>query len=159
MTRKIINPKQKKSQAEIHRLERRKKVGKLYLQRYTMLEISEALGIGYKTVVQDIKHIKNEWREEARENIGEVISRELAEIQKLENQAAMEFIRQRETKFLELRLKCKDRRAKLLGLDQPEKHQEEVKISGGLDIDLASLSDDELDTLQKIMERHEDDGK
>jgi len=159
MSEKKINSKQRRAQVHYKRLERRKKVAGLYLRRYTMAEIAEVIDCSLSTVVLDIKHIKKEWQEEAREKIGEVISRELAEIQHLENQAAREFIRQRETKFLELRLKCKDRRAKLLGLDQPEKHLGEVKISGGMDIDLGNLTDSELDILQKIMERHEDDGK
>ena len=154
-----MTPKQRKLQSQMRRLNRRKKVSEMYLRRFTLSQIADTLGVGIGTVQKDINNIKDEWRKESKEHIGEIISRELAELQHIENEAAKQFIRQRDKSFLETRLKCKDRRARLLGLDQPEKHQNEVNVSGGLDIDLANLTDDELDVMEKILERHEDDGK
>ena len=151
--KKAMRPKQKKLQSQMRILERRKKVSELYLRRYTMLQISELLNTCLKTISNDIIAIKKEWQEEAKDSIAEVISRELAEIQHLENEAAKQFIRQRDKAFLELRLKCKDRRAKLLGLDAPEKHEDKLEVSGGLDLSL--LTDEELDVIQGILERHE----
>ena len=150
---------QEKSQSRMRILNRRKKVSEMYLRRFTLSQIAETLGKSMGTIQKDIAAIRDEWRKESKEHIGEVITRELAELQHIENEAAKQFIRQRDKSFLETRLKCKDRRAKLLGLDQPEKHQNEVNVSGGLDIDLANLTDDELDVMEKILERHEDDGK
>lgn len=101
--------------------DRRKKVAALYLNRQTQAAIAQQLGCDRTTVGDDLKAMRTEWNEEHRADIDSIITREAAELDSIEGQAAQQFAQTKEVEWLALRLKTKERRARLLGLDQPSK--------------------------------------
>jgi len=139
-------------------MERRKKVAALYMRRFTQAQVAEQLGVGLRVVEQDLAYMRKLWAKEAMQSMGTLIARELAEIQHIENEAGMGYIRTQDMKYLELRLKCKDRRARLLGLDAPEKiNPETVKNihETNIEVNLHKLSESELNLLEKLLDGKE----
>jgi predicted transcriptional regulator len=115
--------------------ERRRKVAGLYLSRVKQEDIARQLGVSQPTVSLDIKAILAEYRAERHEQI----DREAAELDAMEQQAAAGFTRRKDRQWLETRLKIKDRRAKLLGLDAPTK--QEVSGPDGGDVRITYVND------------------
>ena len=66
------------------------------------------------TINNDIKEIKKDWRERAAQDYDGWVAQELAGLDELEAEAW-------NLKKLDIVIRCKERRAKLLGLDQPDK--------------------------------------
>jgi predicted transcriptional regulator len=99
--------------------ERRKKVSELYLQHQTQASIARLLGVHQTTISDDLIAIRAQWKEEGLFNFDEVKQREAAELDVMEAAAAVEFSKRKNWEWFDRRLKCKERRAKLLGLDEP----------------------------------------
>lgn len=119
---------------------RRREVSKLYLQRYNQEEIAERLGISQPTVSRDVKFLTDQWKKDSEITIQETIARELADLNYMELEAALNYeaskpgegdpgrpLSRQLEKWAIIRLKIKERRARLLGLDQPQK----VNLEGG----------------------------
>lgn len=102
--------------------ERRRKVATLWLAHVTQEEIAAQIGVSQKTVSVDISAIKAQYRAERTE----IIDRENAELDHMERECALRYQREKAGEWLDRRLKVKERRAKLLGLDAPSK----VEASG-----------------------------
>jgi predicted transcriptional regulator len=111
--------------------ERRRKVAQLYLRRQTQTEIARVLGVTQQTISLDIIELRKQWAAESVEAIEEVKVREAAELDEMEAEAAVEFSKRKNWEWFDRRLKCKERRAKLLGLDAPVKSSAEVSGPGG----------------------------
>ncbi len=101
--------------------QRRETIAKLYLRHITMPQIAVQLHVNKGTVSRDVKYLIEQWRERAQGPIAQWIAQELAEIDQMEQDAALQFASTRDRQWLETRLHIKDRRAKLLGLDAPQK--------------------------------------
>jgi predicted DNA-binding protein YlxM (UPF0122 family) len=114
--------------------DRRKKVASYYLNKMPMVDIAEKLGVHKMTISRDVKELNKVWAKEAQADISEHIARELAELERMELEAAAMYQHFKgnekkgfplnsydANKWFESRLKVKDRRAKLLGLDRPQK--------------------------------------
>ncbi len=100
--------------------ERRRKVAILYLQHHMSQEdIARALGIHQSTVSRDLKALEEQWQKEAMQTIEKVKARELAELDMMEREAALQYQQTKSLKWFNARLKIKERRARLLGLDAP----------------------------------------
>lgn len=101
--------------------QRRREVAKLLKSRVPQIDIARQLGISPATVSRDVSVLRAQWREEMSADMDSVLAQELAEIADMERAAAVEFVNapsgERSTRWLEVRLKCKQMRAKLLGLD------------------------------------------
>lgn len=106
--------------------ERRRKVLPLYLAHVSQNEIGRQLGVSQQTVSTDVKAIRKEYRCE-REDI---FDREVLSLDQMERDCAVEWQRTKAAEWLKIRLSCKERRAKLLGLDAPTK-QEVTGADGG----------------------------
>lgn len=117
------------NQEEIKIAERRKKVSQLYLRHQTQAEIGRVLGVDQKTISNDLAALREQWKAAGLMNTDEVKQREAAELDEMEAEAAVEFGKRKSTEWFVQRLKCKERRAKLLGLDEPAR--QEVSGPGG----------------------------
>lgn len=104
------------------------------LARVDQSTIAERLGVDQSTISRDLAALREQWAREAGATLDEHRSRELAELNDMENQAALEYARARSTEWLQARLNLKKRRAALLGLDAPQRHtasvQAEVAVEG-----------------------------
>lgn len=138
-----ISPERVQKRNEI--LRRRSLVSSLYMRRLIPREIAEVLGkmeppivVAAMTVWKDIQAIQAEWLKERLANQGIVVARELAELNAMERDCAAQFVQKHEPVWIVQRLKIKERRARLLGLDAPTKidlavYAKEQALALGLD--------------------------
>ena len=108
--------------------ERRRKVLQLYLRHQTQAEIGRVLGVDQKTISNDIAAIRAGWKEANTFDFDAIKQREAAELDEMEAEAAIEFGRKKSSEWFTNRLKVKERRARLLGLDEPAKVDSNVKV-------------------------------
>ena len=114
-----MTPAQKRKALEM--MERRRKVVVLYLRHIDQVTIAQQLGVTQATVSRDLKALTQQWLAESVQAVEAVKARELAELDDMERECAMQFHVEKNPAWLDRRLKCKERRAKLLGLDAPTK--------------------------------------
>lgn len=126
MTRKHTLDAQKA--AEI--AERRRVVASLLAKRMPQFEIAKTVGVSTATISRDITAIKAAWLEEAKQDVEVVIARELAELEDMEDDAAQA---QSDPVWFEKRLKVKERKAKMLGLDAATKSEIAGKNGGPIE--------------------------
>lgn len=127
--------------AELVKIEdRRRKVSQLYLRRQTQEAIAQALGVSQATISEDIAQLRKQWAQENVENLDQVKVREAAELDEMEADAAVEFSKRKNWEWFDRRLKCKERRARLLGLDAPTKTDANVNIGKLSDEDLIAAA-------------------
>ena len=132
---------------------------KLWTRRLTQEEIAVAVGVDQSTISRDIKVLVAAWRETALGDVTDTRARELADLDAMEREAAMaasgDVSPQELARLLEVRLRVKERRSRLLGLDAPQR--QEVTRKGNetirYDFILDGLSDEELE--QAILEEAE----
>lgn len=130
---------------------RRATVAKLWTRRLTQEEIAAAVGVDQSTVSRDVKALVAVWRKEALGDVTATRARELADLDAMEREAAVaasaKVSPQELARLLEVRLRVKDRRARLLGLDAPQRQEVTGKEGGAIrhDYDFSCLSDEELE--------------
>ena len=111
-------------------LNRRREVAKYWKRHIDQKDIADELGVSASTITRDIEAINKQWAAEALENISIRRARELAEIEEMEKEAAGNYYHAKELteggrpsremeRWLKKWLEVKERKAKLLGLDQP----------------------------------------
>ena len=139
--------------------ERRATVTRLWARHLTQEEIAAAVGVDQSTISRDIKALVVAWRAEALTEVADLRAREFADLDSMEREAAMAASVGRSAvelaRLLEVRLRVKERRARMLGLDAP-KRQEFAGLIGTLsarDLNLTKLSADELAELQRLVEK------
>lgn len=116
--------------------DRRRKVLQLYLRHQTQTEIARVLSVDQKTISNDIAAIRKNWTEQNLLDFDAIKQREAAELDEMEAEAAVEFGKRKNWEWFDRRLKCKERRAKLLGLDEPTKTDSNVNLRNLSDEDL-----------------------
>lgn len=114
--------------------ERRRKVAALDLRHVDQVDIARQLDVDQSTVSRDLAALRAEWRAAAVADTDERAARELAELDDMERDCAVQFARTHDRGWMTARLAIKDRRAALLGLDAP--HRTELSGRGGGPIDL-----------------------
>lgn len=138
----------------------------LYLGHVSQNRIAATLGISQPTVSRDILVIKDEWKAQRLVRLDDHRDRELQELDRMEGDAIRAALScdtgsDDHRKWLETRLKIKQRRAKLLGLDAERLHT--IKVEGGdnpiqtqvlhAHIDMSRLDDTTLYKLAKYGNR------
>lgn len=116
---------------------RRRDVAERFLARETTEEIAAALKVSLRTVARDLKYLKGQWASEAGTAIAEAKARELAELDRMEAECVRAFNQTKDSakdavrsvRFMALRLKIKDQRARLLGL-----HAQQASLVLGLGV-------------------------
>jgi DNA-binding transcriptional regulator LsrR (DeoR family) len=118
----------KKTMRDVEIADRRRKVAAFYLNKYDQQEIANMLGVHQSTISRDIAYLSNKWLESTKDDIEKMKCREIAELERMEKDAAAMYINAKNGEkpkdavaWMEQRLKIKDRRARLLGLDQAQK--------------------------------------
>lgn len=129
---------------------RRATVAKLWTRRLTQEEIASAVGVDQSTVSRDIKMLVANWRKEALGDLTAARARELADLDGMEREAAVaasaNVSPQALARLLEVRLRVKERRARLLGLDAPTRSEVTGREGGPIEhTHYADLTDAELE--------------
>ena len=114
-----MNDERTKKRGEM--LLRRRKVAGLYLRKVNETDIAARLEVSQATVSRDVKWLMQEWRRDAVADIAEMRGRELAELDEMERDAALQFASTKAPQWFLARLEVKKRRARLMGLDAPTK--------------------------------------
>jgi hypothetical protein len=117
----LISMVKARKQQQVALLDRRRKIAVLYLRHIDQVTIAQQLGVTQATVSRDLKALTQRWLAESVEAVSTVKARELAELDDIERECAMQFYIEKDPAWLDRRFKCKERRAKLLGLDAPAK--------------------------------------
>lgn len=146
----------------------RAKIAKLALfGDKTQWDIARETGLNQSTISRELKSIRQEWAQQARQDIEQVIARELKKIEALEEEAWIAYEKSQrdaisktvtdgkatggkktasittqsqngDPRFLKILLDCQDRRAKVLGID---KKDPSIVINNSETIDASKLSD------------------
>lgn len=113
---------------------RRKEAIKLRVEGNTYAEIAEQLGVSEGTAYGDVKAVITESRKEANELAAETLEVELRRLDTAAKLAIRE-IQVGNLQAIDRLVKTQERRAKLLGLDSPDKHE----VSSNVDLSPARV--------------------
>lgn len=117
--------------------DRRRQVAALYVRRVNQSDIARQLGVNQATISRDVAALVKQWQKEQAETIEAWRDRDLLELDEMEKDAAIEFSKSKRRDWIDTRLKIKERRAKLMGLDAPTRAEIGIKA-------IEKMSDDEL---------------
>jgi transposase len=84
------------STTEAQRAARRREVAKRLRLGESYAEISDALDVAKSTVARDVRRLKEQWRTEAERDIGEHLSRRLAELKAIKREAFASWLESKE---------------------------------------------------------------
>lgn len=101
--------------------DRRRKVAALYLRKMTQEDIAGQLHVSQATISRDVRYLGKQWAAAAVGDMDVRRGRELAELQEMERDCALQFASTKDSRWLRVRMQIKERIAKLLGLDRPIK--------------------------------------
>lgn len=127
-TKRPLKGREKHKAAETEVAARRREVGRLHLERIPQWEIAERMRVDEGTISRDLKAIREEWRAEARSDVGEATERELkslaaserrlrSEIEKIKPGANIALLCKLSAEIVRIQT----HRARLLGLEAPTK--------------------------------------
>jgi hypothetical protein len=113
--------------------ERRIKVAHLMAAHFTYREMAEQLGVAPSTISEDVKVIRERWRERATAEYSSHLAEELAKLDLLEHELLPKALSGGPGGGMNLRavdrvLAIRDRRARMLGLDAPSKVEATLKV-------------------------------
>lgn len=117
---------------------RRNQVATLRLAHLTQAEIASRVGVSIGTVNADLKAIRDVWQERARTSIEEWVGEELAKLDRLER-SLMPLALQGQATAADRVLSVMDRRAKLLGLNKPERFEHTVISRDAIESEIVRL--------------------
>ena len=132
----------------------------MYLRRIQPFVIARTLDHRYETIKRDIAWLEAQWHKELVDDPIAIIRRELASLDDIERDCAMQFSGSLHPKWLTIRLQCQERRAKLLGLDAAQKLEHSGVDGGPIQQDISVILDairnpatrDALDALSQRLE-------
>jgi len=101
--------------------QRRKAVGKLYKVGRTQWELARLFKVTQATISRDITALREQWRQQAAEDIGAWIARELSFAQDQRDSIALEWERSKDPAYQGPLIRWSERIGKLLGTDAPTK--------------------------------------
>jgi hypothetical protein len=111
-----------KKSAAAKREERRKKIAANLIGGLTYRQIAEACNCSLGTVANDVRIVLGRWRREQIDNIEGFVLLQLVRLDRMLN-AIWNKVLDGDLAAIDRALKIMDRQAKLLGLDEPEKHE------------------------------------
>jgi len=128
-------------------VDRRFAVAEAYFrEKRTVREIAKDFDVSEQIVRGDVKWLLKLYRESVLQNIDEVVVQEIIELNEMERDAVRKFIATGSVQWFESRLKVKAQRAKLLGLDAPQRVAVTGPDGGPIqhEFDFSHLTDEEL---------------
>ena len=117
---------------------RRVQVSALRLSHLTQPEIAERLGVSIGTVNSDLQAIRKEWAERRSIGYEAWLEEELAKLDRLER-SLMPLALQGKAHVADRILSIMDRRSRMLGLDQPSRHEHTVITRDAIDAEIERL--------------------
>jgi transcriptional regulator with XRE-family HTH domain len=117
---------------------RRQQVATLRLAHLSQAEIARKLGVSVGTVNADLQAIRQEWAERRRSSFEEWLDEELAKLDRLER-ALLPLALQGQATAADRVLSVMDRRAKLLGLNKPERHEHTVITMDAIEAEIVRM--------------------
>lgn len=127
---------------ELEREERRKKVAANLKAGLNYREIAEHLGVSLGTISNDVNLVIERWQKEHVSEINEYVSLELKRLDQAQN-AIWGEVMDGKLLAIDRLLKIQRRRADLLGLDAPEKHQLTGEAGGPMSVQYWPADDEE----------------
>jgi Trp operon repressor len=118
--------------------ERRQKVSALRLMHYTQREIAAELGVSVATVNRDLAVVRAEWAERRSQSYESWVGEELAKIDLLER-AILPAAISGDDKAQARLVQFMDRRARMMGLDKPERFEHTVITMDAVEAEIARL--------------------
>jgi hypothetical protein len=112
---------------ELNNIEqRRQTVAEMVASHYTYREIGDALGVASSTVSEDVKVIREQWRQRATADYSTLLAEELAKLDLLERELLPKALSGGPEAGVNLYavdrvLAIRDRRARMVGLDAPQR--------------------------------------
>jgi len=121
-------------------LERRTQVATLRLMHYTQQQIAQRLNVSQATVSADLAAVRDEWVSRRDQQYGDWVAEEIAKLDALERVWLPRALSQNnDEKAVTKVLSIMDRRARMLGLDQPERFQVQLVTVDMIDAEIARL--------------------
>jgi hypothetical protein len=120
--------------AELNKIEQRRlDVASMLASHYTYREIAARLGVVSSTVSEDVRAIREQWRERATADYGSVLGEEMAKLDLLEHELLPKALSGEPEGGVNLRavdrvLAIHDRRARMLGLDSPSRVEVTMRV-------------------------------
>jgi len=118
--------------------QRRQKVSALRLMHYTQREIAAEIGVSVATVNRDLAVVRAEWAERRSQSYEQWVGEELAKIDLLER-AIMPAAISGDDKAQARLVQFMDRRARMMGLDKPERFEHTVITMDAVEAEIARL--------------------
>jgi len=118
--------------------ERRQKVSALRLMHYTQREIAAELGVSDATINRDLAVVRAEWAERRSQSYESWVGEELAKIDLLER-AILPAAISGDDKAQARLVQFMDRRARMMGLDKPERFEHTVITMDAVEAEIARL--------------------
>jgi sigma54-dependent transcription regulator len=118
--------------------QRRQKVSALRLMHYTQREIAAEIGVSVATVNRDLAVVRSEWAERRSQSYEQWVGEELAKIDLLER-AIMPAAISGDDKAQARIVQFMDRRARMMGLDKPERFEHTVITMDAVEAEIARL--------------------
>ena len=119
---------------ELNKIERRRReVAHLITVHYTCREMAERLGVASSTISEDVKVIRERWRDRAIADYGSHLAEELAKLDLREHELLPTALSGGPKGGVNLRavdrvLAIRDRRARMLGLDSPSQLEVTMRV-------------------------------
>jgi Trp operon repressor len=118
--------------------ERRQRVSALRLMHYTQREIAAELGVSVATVNRDLAVVRAEWAERRSQSYESWVGEELAKLDLLER-AILPAAISGDDKAQARLVQFMDRRARMMGLDKPERFEHTVITLDAVEAEIARL--------------------
>jgi Trp operon repressor len=118
--------------------ERRQRVSALRLMHYTQREIAAQLGVSVATINRDLAVVRAEWAERRSQSYESWVGEELAKIDLLER-AILPAAISGDDKAQARLVQFMDRRARMMGLDKPERFEHTVITMDAVEAEIARL--------------------
>jgi hypothetical protein len=122
------------SAEEANRIEKRRtEVAFLMMAHFTYREMAEKLGVAPATISEDVKAIREEWRQRSSADYGSYLAEELAKLDLLEREVGTMALSGGPEGGVNLAavdrlLAIRDRRARMLGLDSPSRVEVTMRV-------------------------------
>jgi len=118
--------------------ERRQRVSALRLMHYTQREIAAELGVSVATVNRDLAVVRAEWAERRSQSYETWVAEELAKLDLIER-AILPAAISGDDKAQARLVQFMDRRARMMGLDKPERFEHTVITMDAVEAEIARL--------------------
>jgi hypothetical protein len=115
---------------ELNKIEQRRvQVAEMMTSHHTYREMAERLNVASSTISDDVKAIREQWRERTVSDYGAFLAEEMAKLDQLEWKVLPQALTgDMNLRAVDRELGIRDRRARLLGLDSPSRVEVHMRV-------------------------------